>query len=234
MKKVVSIIIITIVIPVFQITFAQDKLWTPDSVELAKEKAFDSTVAEQKGYSAKQRLLAKIKLDSINSYWNGKTVWAKCGLISKNYITVKNCAPIKVLVSKTVIPDGIDSLFTPYGLTRFIVQFKNDNGKIDTGAIDIDFFGQQYGVSSYQFSTDVFDDYFYKIDPHVSNKWSKKTWNAIENSKVYVGMTKKQAIMSWGEPDHVNEDAYSEQWVYGDGDYLYFRNGIMTNYQIER
>ena len=52
-----------------------------------------------------------------------------------------------------------------------------------------------------------------------------------------IGMTKKQVIekTSWGEPDKINRTVTKageeEQWVYGDGNYLYFTNGKLTAMQ---
>ena len=57
---------------------------------------------------------------------------------------------------------------------------------------------------------------------------------------VYVGMTKAQvALLSfWHSPDKINSSAYSEQWCYDSNNdgrtdaYLYFRNGVVSNWQI--
>jgi hypothetical protein len=51
---------------------------------------------------------------------------------------------------------------------------------------------------------------------------------------VRIGMTTAQVLASrWGRPDHINRSTYSwgtrEQWVYGSGNYLYFRNGILES-----
>jgi hypothetical protein len=48
-------------------------------------------------------------------------------------------------------------------------------------------------------------------------------------------MTNEQVKLSWGEPDRINRSVgswgVSEQWVYQDR-YLYFKNGILTSYQV--
>jgi len=55
---------------------------------------------------------------------------------------------------------------------------------------------------------------------------------------VRVGMTAKHVRekTDWGEPKSINATITSsgrrEQWVYGDGDYLYFRNGILDAIQV--
>lgn len=53
---------------------------------------------------------------------------------------------------------------------------------------------------------------------------------------VKIGMTREQVRNSnWGPPRHVNmtrkKSGSAEQWVYGDGEYLYFINGRLTTIQ---
>lgn len=57
---------------------------------------------------------------------------------------------------------------------------------------------------------------------------------------VRIGMTAKHVRekTDWGEPQTINSTITSsgrrEQWVYGDGDYLYFRNGILETIQVRK
>lgn len=57
---------------------------------------------------------------------------------------------------------------------------------------------------------------------------------------VRVGMTQEQVIngSNWGRPLRINKTTsvydVREQWVYGDGNYLYFENGILTSVQTSR
>ena len=50
-------------------------------------------------------------------------------------------------------------------------------------------------------------------------------------------MTQDQVIngTNWGKPQKVNRTTTrygtSEQWVYGDGNYLYFEDGVLTSIQ---
>jgi hypothetical protein len=53
---------------------------------------------------------------------------------------------------------------------------------------------------------------------------------------VTIGMTKEDVLASnWGKPKSVNSSTYSfgvrEQWVYGNGHYLYFKNGVLDSIQ---
>lgn len=68
--------------------------------------------------------------------------------------------------------------------------------------------------------------------------WTKEECQDIENKKIWIGMTKEQAIESWGRPYDVNKSVGSwgvhEQWVLRDSiytPYLYFENGILTSWQ---
>jgi hypothetical protein len=65
--------------------------------------------------------------------------------------------------------------------------------------------------------------------------WSDNTINHILKNSVHIGMTKDQAIASWGNPDSINRTITSkfihEQWVYEGRNYLYFDNDVLTSIQ---
>ncbi len=46
-------------------------------------------------------------------------------------------------------------------------------------------------------------------------RWEQYAWETIDNHHVYVGMTKEQVTMSWGEPRQVVQDSARIEWVYG-------------------
>lgn len=53
---------------------------------------------------------------------------------------------------------------------------------------------------------------------------------------VYIGMTQQDVLdSSWGKPKDINKTigawGVHEQWVYGNGNYLYFEDGILTSIQ---
>ena len=66
-------------------------------------------------------------------------------------------------------------------------------------------------------------------------KYGKDDGETIANYKVRIGMTKQMCEDSWGKPESINKttNSYgtSEQWVYGDGNYLYFDNEKLTSIQ---
>lgn len=66
-------------------------------------------------------------------------------------------------------------------------------------------------------------------------KYGKEYGEIIANYQVRVGMTEEMCQDSWGKPESINTttNAYGnrQQWVYGDGNYLYFDNGKLTTIQ---
>lgn len=54
---------------------------------------------------------------------------------------------------------------------------------------------------------------------------------AVRAHAVRIGMTDDEAELAWGTPETVNtteyQGRYTEQWVYGNGRYLYLENGIV-------
>lgn len=69
----------------------------------------------------------------------------------------------------------------------------------------------------------------------------KKNEVPIGNKKeIRIGMTEKQVRekTNWGSPISINSTVTSngtrEQWVYGYGSYLYFRNGILESIQFRK
>lgn len=68
-----------------------------------------------------------------------------------------------------------------------------------------------------------------------ASDWSTSVIEAIKNKRVFIGMNREQVVLSWGEPTNKNltvtGKGTKEQWVYGIGDYLYFRNGVLEALQ---
>jgi hypothetical protein len=58
------------------------------------------------------------------------------------------------------------------------------------------------------------------------------------HTKIHIGMTSTEVVTASCLPKHVNSTETSsgtrEQWVYGDGDYLYFEGGHLVAMQLKR
>lgn len=67
------------------------------------------------------------------------------------------------------------------------------------------------------------------------NKYGEKRGMDLYEGTIWVGMSKAMAIDSWGEPTRMNTSGGAggerEQWVYGEGRYLYFQDGKLESWQ---
>lgn len=69
-------------------------------------------------------------------------------------------------------------------------------------------------------------------------RYGEETTEKVIERKIWVGMTGEMASYSLGKPLKINTSVGSnttnEQWIYPDETYLYFENGILTNYQYSK
>lgn len=66
--------------------------------------------------------------------------------------------------------------------------------------------------------------------------WSKEECIKLANRKIWVGMSKLQLQISWGNPKSIDRHSTfgsdTEQWIYGNlGPYVYINNGSVTSWQ---
>ena len=70
---------------------------------------------------------------------------------------------------------------------------------------------------------------------YLVNKYGEKTGMKLYEGYIWEGMSKPMATDSWGEPIRVNASGGAsgerEQWVYGEGRYLYFQDGMLVSWQ---
>ena len=80
--------------------------------------------------------------------------------------------------------------------------------------------------------------YFKKEGARIDHQ--EKVDGAINNGRIFVGMTKDQVLQSWGKPTKINRtivsSSASEQWIYergniGDTQYVYLTNGVVRSMQ---
>lgn len=78
---------------------------------------------------------------------------------------------------------------------------------------------------------------FHETNP-INPEWDDSTVERIKAGKVAIGMSREQVLLSWGPPQKNNKSVGSygthEQWVYGNGQYLYFENGTLKSYQTSQ
>jgi hypothetical protein len=157
------------------------------------------------------------------------TLWVKSTYVSTydaatehiGSVTIKKYSPAKV----TDVSVG----FRSASPVRFILQTQRG----EEGFLDVNLSGTNASSRSAEF--DQFDRKFYLTDPRKLYPWTPQVWNAIEDEKVIVGMTKEQVTMSWGEPLSINQTVTgggkTEQWVFSNHRFAYFQGGVMTSAQ---
>lgn len=90
-----------------------------------------------------------------------------------------------------------------------------------------------YSISDWIFSQEIQIKEYRSI--LLSDEYDKKTVQDILTGRVRVRMTKEMVIESIGEPKDINTTVSAlgirEQWVYGNGFYVYFTDGKVTTIQ---
>jgi hypothetical protein len=66
-------------------------------------------------------------------------------------------------------------------------------------------------------------------------RWPEATKERVLNRRIALGMTAEMVRLAWGRPTDINRTTTArgtwEQWVYGDGAYVYLQNGVVTAFQ---
>lgn len=68
-----------------------------------------------------------------------------------------------------------------------------------------------------------------------SSRFGIHIWDQILQNEVEIGMTEEMVLLAWGIPSKINptelKEVKSEQWVYEQRGYIYFKNGIVDAIQ---
>jgi hypothetical protein len=171
----------------------------------------------------------KRDIDYAREQYLGRTLWLRNREASsynaekdkREFFKVQNLQPVtieNILLS--------DSESWPL---RFICK----NSKGDTFIKVAKLSGTNSGRTS--LDSYKFHEVFFTEDPRETFDWSKKEFEAIQEGKIFRGMTKEQVLISWGSPLKINRtvtsNGNSEQWVYGGRQYLYFEGDKLTTSQ---
>lgn len=193
-------------------------------------RADDGTTVRAKMYSGSINGIAPVRdLEFARSRWLGKTLWIRGNELGTwneqtdefGSVKVRKCSPVEV--------QDVVAAFFDHEPVRLIL--KTPDGRV--GFYDLALSGTNVSPILRKFAH--FDDAFFERDPHTTYTWPKNVWDAIENGKVFIGMSADQATLSWGKPKEVNRTVTArgaeEQWVYGDSNFLYVNNGKVTAVQ---
>jgi hypothetical protein len=173
-------------------------------------------------------LAPKADLDYARSNFTGKTLWIKdravFSLDSSTEFSSKRTLPrLEPIVIQKVV---VGSRWSPI---RFI--FSDSRG---------DEFYKDVAVSltnTLEAYAERFEQHFFTENPR-RHDWPEEIFDAISEGKACVGMLPEQVEMSWGIPKKINitllGSGKQEQWVYGQGSYVYFEGGRCSSIQAER
>jgi hypothetical protein len=166
--------------------------------------------------------------------WVGKKLWVlktrlAADLDNLNKLTVKKFSAVTVLE----IGSGFGTTFPDEFKHGITYRVRTSDGKTGWMQVSTELFSDHDAESKSPSGT--FTDCFLTFDPKKKYNWPRRVWSSLEKSQVYLGMTKTQAKLSWGEPDDINTTTSafgrSEQWVYGTESFLYFDNGKLSSIQ---
>jgi hypothetical protein len=170
-----------------------------------------------------------LDLEYARSRWLGKTLWLRRTALFVWSEESEKLGSINLPKYSPLTVEDVVAGWYEHRPVRFIL--KTREGRI--GFQDLSMSGTNVRIGLRKVGD--FGDRFLESDPRETYQWSKQVWSAIENEKVFVGMTVEQARMSWGEPKAINRTTTArgseEQWVYGDSNYLYVSDGKLTAVQ---
>ncbi len=167
-------------------------------------------------------------LKAARDKYLGKTFWMKSGWLPQ--LGENGSISFSSIVKyKKFVPTVVSDVLIGWEASAPVrVVIKNDAS--EEGYFDMAVSGTNRTRNA---AGEVGDAAFAKVmassDPKLAHKWPAKVWDAIENQKVFVGMSMEQARLSWGDPHDVNRTVVGghvhEQWVYEEHNYLYFEDG---------
>jgi TonB family protein len=173
------------------------------------------------------------EIDQARKELTGKTLWtlgSELGTYDETSgsfgsVKVKKFSPLKVV-------DVVVGWFSDNPI-RLILR--SETG--EEGYVDVSISGTNSGKQLASLSH--IDKSFSLTDPKNGHQdWPQAVWDAIQEEKVALGMTKDQVTMSWGRPKSIDQTVTaggkSEQWIYGNGAYVYFTGGFVSGIQNEK
>ncbi len=171
-------------------------------------------------------------LEEARKYYVGKTYWLMAGKLPRVGAEITSSDWVKFpRTGRVTVSDVLASDDDAHPVQ---LVFRNDAG--EEGYLNI--VGSPTNRSSSLYAVlgnDPLAPDLSKVDPRSLHHWPDNVWDAIVKEKVFAGMTGEQAEMSWGKPGEINRTVQNgrvhEQWVYGDGNYLYFDDGLLTAIQ---
>ena len=133
-------------------------------------------------------------------------------------VNFQNCSPV-------VVTDVVAGWYSDNPI-RLIIKVPDER----VGYADINVSGTNVAEILRKFCH--FEERFMEADPRLTKTWPAETWKAIEDGKVFIGMTAEQAEWSWGKPKKITEmitaRGAEQQWIYHDNKIIFVSEGKIT------
>lgn len=159
-------------------------------------------------------------IEKVRDILNGKKVWIKSPIW---YDEADSRIPGRKFVAVNIEDVSHGSLYFPVK-----IKFSDEKGKIayifmNFGNSDTDSrsFAKLFSLNNPRARFSAMED---------------DVWNLICNGRVKVGMTKEQCRLALGNPVDVKSghdyNRLLDVWIYEDGDYLQFSDGLLVNFRL--
>jgi len=163
--------------------------------------------------------------------------------IGKEYYYLNNRLPGSEEGGLNDIVNGLDRKDIPKGTKLKCVDVSLEDGQYNEIIVIFEnpqfgkFFIYLYKLLTGHMKLETLEEHNARIayNNKLIKKYGQQNSKLIIEGKVRIGFTKQMCIESWGEPEEINKTSGSygvhEQWVYGNGNYLYFENGVLRTIQ---
>lgn len=179
----------------------------------------DITVASESINSTNLGMIIDLEMvDQVRKKLKGRNVWTRSALWYDNNQNYKK--------GKKFYKVEIDDISAGNNFFPLRVEFSNGE--------DRGYFLMNLGNSGNESRN--FGKLFSLTDPKESYKnITEENWEAIQSEQVRIGMTKEECRLARGNPSDVdlghNYSNTMEIWLYPDGAYLQFVDGLLINYK---
>ena len=108
----------------------------------------------------------------------------------------------------------------------FEISLTDEMGEVGVLNININ----NTNVEASLHNKNLLSKFFFKHDPHKLYNWESDTWHDVMNKQIYKGMTREQAVLSWGDPDEtVDLKDGSIKYKYDSGGSFIIKDGKVTD-----
>ncbi|OXS75491.1 hypothetical protein B1B04_07175 [Lysinibacillus sp. KCTC 33748] len=210
---------------------------TKDKPEEATAKVIETVVTGKEI----EELIKAGETDKVEKMLNESTLEPNIDIEAvKSYITFLKSDELMSLKTAKLM-DSVDFGYSGILSTEIsnAIYLPHEEGSLITGIFKdregFDYIDWKYNdAKDAYFKAKDYSELSVKVE--VEKALKKKLVEEAKGKNPHIGMTKEEVEASlWGQPETINrtvtEYSIHEQWVYGQGQYLYFTDGTLTSFQ---